>query len=106
MILITGATGQLGTSVIDQLLKIGPTNRIAALVRDAQRGTELGNRGVSLRVGHYDDPTSLREAMRGIERVLLIAGTDEQRRVQQHQNVVDAAKDAGVQGIAYTSRTL
>ncbi len=44
--------------------------------------------------------------MNGVTRVLLIAGTDEERRVQQHQNVIDAAKTAGVEGIAYTSRTL
>jgi NAD(P)H dehydrogenase (quinone) len=44
--------------------------------------------------------------MQGIERVLLIAGTDEDNRLRQHQNVVDAAKRAGVQSIAYTSRAL
>ena len=49
---------------------------------------------------------SLNKAMQGIEKVLLIAGTDEDKRLRQHQNVVDAAKKAGVQCVAYTSRTL
>jgi NAD(P)H dehydrogenase (quinone) len=44
--------------------------------------------------------------MQGIEKVLLIAGTDEENRVAQHRNVVDAAKSAGVKCIAYTSRNL
>jgi NAD(P)H dehydrogenase (quinone) len=106
MILVTGATGQLGRIVVQQLLKNTSSDKIAALVRDEGKATDMKDAGVNIRVGHYDDPASLEQAMQGIERVLLIAGTDEERRVQQHQNVVEAAKKAGVQGIAYTSRTL
>jgi NAD(P)H dehydrogenase (quinone) len=106
MILVTGATGQLGRSVIQQLLKNTSADKIAALVRDEGKAADFKAAGVNIHVGHYDDPVSLEGAMRGVERVLLIAGTDEERRAQQHQNVVDAAKQAGVQGIAYTSRTL
>ncbi|WP_309571992.1 NmrA family NAD(P)-binding protein, partial [Deinococcus sp.] len=106
MILITGATGQLGHSVIQQLLRISPSGEVAALVRDEGRAADLRDQGAHLRVGHYDDPASLAHAMQGVERVLLIAGTDEERRVVQHQRVIDAAKAAGVQGLAYTSRTL
>jgi NAD(P)H dehydrogenase (quinone) len=106
MILVTGATGQLGKAVIHQLLKNTPANNIAALVRDEGKAADLKDLGVNIRVGHYDDPALLEVAMQGIETVLLIAGTNEDSRVRQHQNVVDAAKKAGVQGIAYTSRTL
>jgi NAD(P)H dehydrogenase (quinone) len=106
MILVTGATGQLGRIVVRQLLKNTSADKMAALVRDESKAADFKDAGVNIRVGHYDDPASLERAMQGIERVLLIAGTDEERRVQQHQNVVDAAKKAGVQGIAYTSRTL
>lgn len=106
MILVTGATGQLGHSVIKQLLRISPPGGVAALVRDEGRAADLRDQGAHLCVGDYDDPASLAHAMQGVTRVLLIAGTDEERRVVQHQRVIDAAKAAGVQGLAYTSRTL
>ncbi len=106
MILVTGATGQLGTAVVKNLLEKTSANRIAAFVRDESKASALKEKGVDIRVGSYDDTASLDKAMHGIEKVLLIAGTDEDNRLQQHQNVVDAAKKAGVQCIAYTSRTL
>ena len=106
MILVTGATGQLGTAVVKNLLKKTSANQIAAFVRNESKASALKEKGVDIRVGSYDDTASLDKAMHGIEKVLLIAGTDEDNRLQQHQNVVDAAKKAGVQCIAYTSRTL
>lgn len=106
MILVTGATGQLGTAVVHNLLKKTSADQIAALVRDESKASALKEQGVDIRVGNYDDTASLDKAMQDIEKVLLIAGTDEEKRVQQHQNVVDAAKRAGVQCIVYTSRTL
>ncbi|WP_193199778.1 SDR family oxidoreductase [Nostoc sp. MG11] len=106
MILVTGATGQLGTTVVQNLLEKTSANQIAALVRDERKASALKEKGVDICVGSYDDTASLDKAMQGIERVLLIAGTDEENRIKQHQNVVDAAKKAGVQCVAYTSRTL
>ena len=106
MILITGATGQLGSATINFLLKKLPASQIAALVRDENKAANLKESGVAIRIGAYDDMTSLEKAMRCIDTVLLIAGTDEDKRVQQHQNVVNAAQKAGVQRIAYTSRAL
>ncbi len=106
MILVTGATGKLGTAVVQNLLEKTSANRIAAFVRDKSKASALKEKGVDIRVGSYDDTASLDKAMQGIEKVLLIAGTDEDNRIKQHQNVVDAAKKAGVQCIAYTSRTL
>lgn len=106
MILITGATGKLGTAVIETLLQKTTASQIAALVRDEGKASSLKEQGVNIRVGNYDDTPSLDAAMQEIEKVLLIAGTDEQKRVQQHQNVVDAAKKAGVGCVVYTSRTI
>jgi NAD(P)H dehydrogenase (quinone) len=106
MILVTGATGQLGGAVIRQLLHKIPANQIIAFARDENKAAHLVEQGVALRIGTYDDIDSLDNAMQGIEIVLLIAGTDEEKRVRQHQNVVDAAKKAGVQRVAYTSRAL
>ena len=106
MILVTGATGQLGTAVIQTLLEKTSANQIAALVRDESKASAIKEKGVDIRVGSYDDMASLDQAMQGVETVLLIAGTDEEKRLQQHQNVVDAAKKVGVQSVAYTSRSL
>lgn len=106
MILVTGATGQLGSATINFLLKKLPPSQVAALVRDESKAADLVKNGVAIRVGNYDDTASLDRAMQGMDKVLLIAGTDEENRVQQHKNVVDAAQKAGVPFIAYTSRTL
>jgi NAD(P)H dehydrogenase (quinone) len=106
MILITGATGQLGRTVINQLLEKSPANQVAALVRDENKAADLKGKGVHIRVGNYDDLDSLDRAMQGVTKVLLIAGTDEQKRLQQHKNVMDAAKKAGVRCVVFTSRTL
>lgn len=106
MILVTGATGHLGTAVINHLLQKISAERIVALVRDESKASALKEKGVDIRIGNYDDRDSLDTAMQGIEKVLLIAGTDEENRLRQHQNVVDSAKKSGVQCIAYTSRNL
>jgi NAD(P)H dehydrogenase (quinone) len=108
MILVTGATGHLGSATINFLLKKLPASQIVAFIRDENKAADLIAKGVTIRVGHYDDNASLDAAMPGIETALLIAGTntDEGQRLEQHQNVVNAAKKAGVYRIAYTSRAL
>jgi NAD(P)H dehydrogenase (quinone) len=106
MILITGATGQLGSATIEFLLKKLPPSHLAALVRDERKAASLREQGVRICLGDYDNPAALDAAMRGIEKVLLIAGTDEENRLRQHRNVVEAAQRAGVALLAYTSRAL
>ena len=106
MILITGATGHLGTAVIQTLLTKKPASQIAALVRDETKATDLQQKGVSIRVGDYNDTDALDRAMLGVDNVLLIAGGDAPNALQQHQHVVDAARRAGVSCIAYTGRAL
>ena len=106
MFLITGATGHLGSTVIQQLLtKIAP-DQIAGLARDAAKAADLQAQGVDIRLGDYNDPAALERAMQGIDMVLLISGGGDDDGLQQHHNVVDAAKKAGVQCIAYTGRAL
>ena len=108
MILITGATGQLGRVVIAHLVKLGDPGQVAALVRDGGKASDLKAGGVDVRVGDYDDVASLGAAMKGIERVLLISGTerDPAKSLRQHANVIDAAGRAGVRLIAYTGRAM
>ena len=106
MILVTGATGHLGTAVLHTLLQKAPASQLAALVRDEQKAAALHAQGVSLRVGSYGDVAALDRAMQGIEQVLLISGGGEDEALQEHRNVVDAARRAGVRCLAYTSRAL
>jgi NAD(P)H dehydrogenase (quinone) len=103
MILVTGATGGLGHETINCLLKTTPAAEIAALVRDASKATDLMQRGVDVRPADYFDYPALVRAFRGIEKVLLVSAVAFTDRVQQHRNVIDAAKEAGVKHLFYTS---
>ena len=107
-ILITGATGQLGALVIDELLKTMPAAELAGLVRPGEgsalpKAERLEARGVQTRTGDYADPASLRAALEGIERLLFISSSELGGRIAQHRNVVEAATAAGVRLVAYTS---
>lgn len=103
MIAITGATGQLGRLVIDALLKKIPAAEIVALVRSPEKAADLQAQGVTLRVADYNQPDTLAAALTGISKLLLISSSEVGQRVAQHQAVIDAAKAAGVDFIAYTS---
>lgn len=85
MLLITGATGQLGTAVVRHLLARTDAPEIAVLVRDPGKAADLERQGVSARLGEYGDAGSLARAMEGADRVLLIASNDFQQRMRQHQ---------------------
>ncbi|MGW6691909.1 SDR family oxidoreductase [Streptomyces sp. NPDC054961] len=101
-IVVTGATGALGRLVVADLLTRVPADRIAAVVRDADKAADLAGQGVELRVADYDDPASLARAFRAGDRVLLISGNEIGRRVDQHTAVIKAAVAAGVAQLAYT----
>ncbi|MBF9143634.1 SDR family oxidoreductase [Hymenobacter properus] len=103
MILVTGATGGLGHETIECLLKTTPATEIAALVRDVSKAADLVQRGVDVRQGDYFDYPTLVRAFQGIEKVLLVSAVAFTDRVQQHRNVIDAAKEAGVKHLFYTS---
>lgn len=105
-ILVTGATGFLGSAVIETLLKKIPSNQIHVLTRKEEKQLEYQSKGFNAFVGSYDDLQSLEKAMEGVDTVLLISSGDQGDRMQEHRNVVDAAKKSGVQCIAYTSRSL
>ncbi|MFN3847928.1 MAG: SDR family oxidoreductase [Spirosomataceae bacterium] len=106
MILVTGATGQLGGIVVENLLKKVAANEIAVLVRDENKAADLKAKGIDVRVGSYQDKASLATALQGIDKVLLISSNDFNDRIGQHKNVVDAAKSAGTKHIVYTGVTL
>jgi len=103
MIGITAATGRLGRLVIAELLQRVPSDQLVALTRDLDKARDLAAQGITVRRADYDDPATLDVALRGIQRLLLISGTEVGRRVRQHQNVIAAAVRTGVRLLAYTS---
>jgi len=103
MIAITGASGQLGRLVIEELLKKMPAGEIVAAVRNPDRVQDLAARGVQVRLADYDRPETLAAAFRGVDKLLLISSSEVGRRLPQHRAVIDAAKHAGVKLLAYTS---
>lgn len=103
MILVTGATGQLGRLVIQALLKSVPAAQIVAAVRSPEKASDLAALGVVVRKADYSEPETLDSAFVGIDKALLISSNKLGQRSAQHQAVIDAAKRAGVKLLAYTS---
>ncbi|RUT79313.1 SDR family oxidoreductase [Ancylomarina longa] len=102
-ILITGATGNLGKSVIHNLLKVIKPGDLAVLGRNAEKLENLKIVGVDVRIGDYNDYDSLLQAFQGIDKLYFVSGNDMLNRSKQHENVVNAAKVAGIKHIVYTS---
>lgn len=103
MIVVTGASGQLGRQVIDGLLATVPAQEIVAAARQPARVQDLAERGVQVREADYDRPETLARAFAGADRLLLISSSEVGKRVPQHAAVIRAAGAAGVQLLAYTS---
>jgi NAD(P)H dehydrogenase (quinone) len=104
---VTGATGQLGQHVIDTLLETVPASAIVAGMRDPAKDEGAANafrkKGVEVRTADYSRPETLASAFAGVDRLLLISSSENGERKVQHRNVINAAKDADVGLIAYTS---
>lgn len=104
MIVVTGATGKLGTLAVEALLaKKVPATQIVAAVRNLDKAAALRALGVEVRLGDYTKPETLATALAGAEKVLLVSSNEVGSRVPHHLAVVEAAKKAGVKLIAYTS---
>ncbi|WP_329365927.1 SDR family oxidoreductase [Streptomyces sp. NBC_00669] len=102
-IVVTGASGQLGRLVIEDLLERGVgAGDVAAVVRDRGKAADLAAKGVQVRVADYDEPATLKEAFKAGDRVLFVSGSEVGRRLPQHTAVVDAAREAEVGLLAYT----
>ena len=103
MIVVTGASGQLGQLVIQSLLRSVPASQIVAAVRQPAKAAALSALGVQVREADYNRPDTLDTAFAGAEKVLLISSSEVGQRLPQHQNVIDAAVRVGVKLLAYTS---
>jgi NAD(P)H dehydrogenase (quinone) len=102
MILVTGATGHLGSETIKHLVKLVNISQLVAFARDAKKADSIKKMGIEVRIGDFDNKESLKKALQGIEKVFLVSTIDP-NRFQQHKNVIDASKEAGVKHIVYTS---
>ncbi|WP_442782926.1 SDR family oxidoreductase [Collimonas fungivorans] len=103
MIVVTGASGQLGRLVIKELLKTLPASEIVAAVRTPEKVSDLAALGVQARLADYAQPATLDAAFKGAGKLLLISSSEVGQRLPQHRNAIDAAKRAGVGLVAYTS---
>jgi NAD(P)H dehydrogenase (quinone) len=104
MIAVTGATGHLGRLVVTGLLDAGvPAAEVVAVVRTPERAADLAERGVQVRRADYTDAAALETALQGVDRLLLVSGSEVGQRVPQHTNALQAAKAAGVPLLVYTS---
>ena len=104
MIAITGASGHLGKATLEFLLSKTSPESLVAIVRDPQKIAEFAEKGVAVRQGDYENQASFVTGLAGVDILLLVSSAvlgDE--RIRQHTNVINAAKEAGVKHIFYTS---
>ncbi len=100
-IAVTLASGQLGSAIIKQLINDIGAENVVGIARTPEKARYLG---VEIRKGDYNSRSDFDSALKNIDVVLLISGIDEpQKRIQQHRNVMEAAKQNGVKKIVYTS---
>ena len=100
-IAVTSASGKLGSAIIKALINEVGEENIVAIARTPERALHLG---VEVRKGDYNNKEDFDAALKGVDKVLLVSGMDEpHKRIQQHRNVIEAAKENGVQKIVYTS---
>ncbi len=98
-IMVTGAAGGYGHYAVDYVKKFAPESEVYGLVRNAEDAAVLESKGIHARIGDYADKSSLISAFAGIDRLLFVS-------VPVHdlqKNVVEAAGEAGISFIAYTS---
>ncbi|HEV2371637.1 MAG TPA: NAD(P)H-binding protein [Streptosporangiaceae bacterium] len=104
MIVVTGATGQLGRAVAELLLERVPAGQVGVSVRDPEKARDLEAHGVRVRRGDFADSASLAHAFEGATKVLIVsAGSTGETAVRHHQTAIAAAAAAGAKRILYTS---
>lgn len=103
-ILVTGATGHFGGSAINFLLKDGvKPEQISAFVRSESKARDLAEKGIQVKIGDYNNVESVLAALRDVDKLLLVSGTDIRNRDKQHENVIHSAIEKKIRHIVYTS---
>ncbi|MEU1365205.1 NAD(P)H-binding protein [Streptomyces sp. NPDC005803] len=104
MIIVTGATGQLGRQIVERLLVRVPADRVGVSVRDPRKAQAFADQGVRVRHGSFDEAAGLAHAFEGASQVLIVS-VDRmgEEAVRLHRTAIDAAVAAGARRILYTS---
>jgi len=102
-IIVTGAAGHLGRLTAEALLDRIAPEHLVLVTRHPKRLREFAARGVDVRYGDFDDTATLSAAFAGGERMLLISTDSLGRRIRQHRTAIDAAVEAGVHHVMFTS---
>lgn len=104
MITISAATGQLGQAIIPLLLQHIQPSALNLVVRTPAKAEAFAKQGIRIQQADYAHFDALLKGFQGTDKLLLISafGTVPER-IQQHRNAIDAAKQAGVKHILYTS---
>lgn len=103
MILVTAATGHLGRLIIEFLMKKVQPGQFMAMAKDLTKAEDLHSKKIEILKGDYNDYPSLVKNFKNIDKLLFISSGSLENRIQQHKNVVDAARETGVKHIYYTS---
>jgi uncharacterized protein YbjT (DUF2867 family) len=104
MIVITGATGRLGSQIVDRLLERVPAGQVGVSVRDVDKAAALAERGVRVRAGDFTAPGTLKHAFEDADQVLVVsAAIRGDGAAAANRAAVDVAAAAGAQRVLYTS---
>ncbi len=100
-IAVTGASGHLGSEIINALVQQSGKEKVVGITRTPAKSKHWG---VEIRQADYNSAEEYENALQDINTVLLISGMDApEKRIEQHRNVINAAKSNGVKKIVYTS---
>ena len=100
-IAVTAASGHLGKEIVKALIALHSKDDVIGLARTPENAKGLG---IEIRPGDYNDKSAIEESLKSIDTLLLVSGMDDpEKRIEQHRNVINAAKKNGVKKIVYTS---
>lgn len=104
MIVVTGATGQLGSRIVERLLTLMPASDLGVSVRNAAKASTLAAKGVRVRSADFTSPSTLHHAFEGADQVLVIsAALHGEEAIRANIAAIDAALAQGARRILYTS---
>jgi NAD(P)H dehydrogenase (quinone) len=105
-ILVTGASGKLGSKIVENLIGKVPTTDIIAGVRNAQseKAIDFAAQGIEVREADFDHKETLLKEFQGVDRIFIISTFgDIEASTRQQKNAVEAAKETGIKQIVYSS---